>query len=83
MPGVPPVHGREEMLQRLETGMVLRSVTITPYSIEGRGDLAYADGLFTCLTDPLTRTRAVPCGWCSSWCGARNLTAYGESPGNS
>jgi uncharacterized protein (TIGR02246 family) len=59
MPGVPPVHGRGEMLQRLETGIVLHSVTITPYSIEGRGDLAYADGLFTCLTDP---TEASPGG---------------------
>jgi len=30
MPGVPPVHGREEMLRRLETGEVLWDVTITP-----------------------------------------------------
>jgi len=52
MPGAPPVHGREEMLQRLETGMVLRSVTVTPYNIEGREDLAYAEGLFTCVTNP-------------------------------
>lgn len=35
MPGVPPVHGREEMLRRLETGEVLWDVTITPYNIDG------------------------------------------------
>ena len=52
MPGASPVHGREEMLRRLETGVVLRSVTITPYNIERRDDLAYAEGLFTCLSDP-------------------------------
>ena len=59
MPGIPAVRGREEMLRRLENGMVLRSVTITPYSIDGRNDLAYAEGLFTCLTDP---TEASPGG---------------------
>lgn len=51
MPGAPPVQGREEMLRRLETGTVLRSVTVTPYKIEGRHDLAYAYGLFTCIQD--------------------------------
>jgi ketosteroid isomerase-like protein len=60
MPGAPPVHGRAEMLQRLETGVVLRSVTITPHSIESRGDLAYADGLFTCLTDPTEESPGGP-----------------------
>lgn len=49
MPGVPPVHGREEMLQRLETGEVLWDVTITPYNIDGCHDVAYADGLLTCI----------------------------------
>ena len=68
MPGAPPVHGREEMLQRLETGMVLRSLTTTPDTIEGRGDLVYADGLFTCLPIQPRRTRAVRCGCCFSWC---------------
>jgi ketosteroid isomerase-like protein len=52
MPGIPPVHGREEMLRRLDTGAALRSVTITPYRIEGRHDLAYAHGLFTRIIDP-------------------------------
>lgn len=59
MPGIPPVHGREEMLRRLETGAVLRSVTITPYTIEGSYDLACAYGRFTCITD---RTEAAPGG---------------------
>ncbi len=52
MPGMPPVQGREEMLRRLENGTILRSVRITPYDIEGRQDLAYAYGLFTCVVDP-------------------------------
>jgi ketosteroid isomerase-like protein len=51
MPGAPLLQGREEMLQRLANGTVLRSVTITPYKIEGRHDLAYAHGLFTCSTE--------------------------------
>src|SRR6266508_5747649 len=59
MPGIPPVHGREEMLRRLETSAVLRSVTITPYTIEGSYDLACIYGRFTCITD---RTEAGPGG---------------------
>jgi ketosteroid isomerase-like protein len=51
MPGAPPVQGREEMLQRLETATVLRSVTVTPHKIEGRHDLAYAYGLFSGIRD--------------------------------
>ena len=42
MSGAPPVHGREEMLRRLETGGVPWDVKITPYNIDGCHDLAYA-----------------------------------------
>jgi ketosteroid isomerase-like protein len=51
MPGVPIQQGRAEMLQRLESGTLLRSVTIAPSTIEARDDLAYACGLFSCVTD--------------------------------
>jgi ketosteroid isomerase-like protein len=49
MPGVALIQGRAEMLRRLENGTVLRSVTLTPSTIEARDDLAYAYGLFTCI----------------------------------
>lgn len=49
MPGAPLIQGRAEMLERLENGTVLRSVTLTPPTIEARDDLAYAYGLFTCI----------------------------------
>lgn len=51
MPGAPLVQGREEMLRRLESGTLLRAVTITPSIIEARENLAYACGLFTCVQD--------------------------------
>ena len=51
MPGAPLLQGRAEMLGRLENGTVLRSVTLTPSTIEVRDDLAYAYGLFTCVQD--------------------------------
>jgi ketosteroid isomerase-like protein len=51
MPGAPLLQGRAEMLRRLETGTLLRSVTITPSVIEARDDLAYAYGLFACVQD--------------------------------
>lgn len=51
MPGIAPVEGRAEMIRRLQTSPVLRSVTITPHTIEGRGDLAYAYGRFTCVAE--------------------------------
>jgi ketosteroid isomerase-like protein len=40
MPGTPLIQGRAEMLRRLENGTVLRSVTLTPSTIEARDDLA-------------------------------------------
>ena len=48
MPGVL-IEGRRAMLERLESGTVLQSVTITPQTIERRNDLAYAYGQFTCV----------------------------------
>ena len=51
MPGLPVLQGRAEMLRRLESGTLLRSVTITPSIIEARDDLASAYGLFTCVQD--------------------------------
>ncbi len=39
------------MLRRLESGTLLRAVTITPSIIEARENLAYACGLFTCVQD--------------------------------
>ena len=47
--GAAPVHGREEMLRRLETGTVLSSIKITPHTIEGDGRLAYVYGDFACM----------------------------------
>jgi ketosteroid isomerase-like protein len=52
MPGAPVVRGREEMLKRLESAAIMWSVTITPLTIEGTYNLAWADGLFTCMMDP-------------------------------
>ena len=49
MPGAPVLQGRLEMLRRLESGTLLRSVTITPSAVEVRDDLAYAYGLFACV----------------------------------
>ena len=49
--GAAPVHGREEMLRRLETGTVLSSIKITPHTIEGDGRLAYVYGDFALLSD--------------------------------
>jgi hypothetical protein len=41
------LHGREEMLRRLETATVLMSsITTTPHTIEGDGRLAYVYGDF-------------------------------------
>jgi ketosteroid isomerase-like protein len=51
MTGAPLLQGRAEMLRQLERGTLLRSVTLTPSTIEARGDLAYACGLFTCVQD--------------------------------
>jgi ketosteroid isomerase-like protein len=51
MPGMTLLQGRAEMLQRLETGTQLHSVTITPSTIDARDDLAYACGLFSCVQD--------------------------------
>jgi ketosteroid isomerase-like protein len=48
MPGAL-IEGRRAMLERLESGTALRSVTITPQTIERRNDLAYAYGRFTCV----------------------------------
>ena len=48
MPGIL-IEGRQTMLQKLESGSVLESVTITPQTIERRDDLAYAYGRFTCV----------------------------------
>ena len=53
-PGVPTIHGRPELLHRLETEAVLSSVTITPHRVEGSGTLAYAYGMFTCMADHTT-----------------------------
>ena len=50
--GAAPVHGREEMLRRLETGTVLSSIKITPHTIEGDGRLAYVYGDFACVAGP-------------------------------
>jgi ketosteroid isomerase-like protein len=52
MPGAPVVHGREEMLHRLESTALMWSVTITPFTIEGTRNLAWADGQFTCMMEP-------------------------------
>lgn len=49
MPGIPLIQGRAEMLRQLENGTLLRSVALTPSTIEAREDLAYADGLFSCI----------------------------------
>jgi ketosteroid isomerase-like protein len=58
MPGTPLIQGRAAMLKQLENGTLLRSVTLTPSTIEARGDLAYAYGLFTCIqTDSPVRLR--------------------------
>jgi ketosteroid isomerase-like protein len=51
MSGASLVQGRAEMLRRLESGTLLRSVTITPSTIEARDDLAYACGVFGCVQD--------------------------------
>jgi ketosteroid isomerase-like protein len=50
MPGVV-VQGRGEMLQRSGSAALMRSVTITPCTIEGTADLAWADGQFTCMME--------------------------------
>lgn len=84
MLGVPPVHGREEMLRRLETGEVLWDVTITAYNIDGCHDLAYADGALHLHPLAARRiTRASPRQRGSSWGRARSLMACGESPASS
>jgi ketosteroid isomerase-like protein len=46
MPGIV-VEGRRAMLERLKSGTVLESVTLTPQVIERRDDLAYAYGSFS------------------------------------
>ncbi len=48
MTGSAPVHGHEQMLRNSHKSPVLYSATITPDTIEGSGDLAFADDLFTC-----------------------------------
>lgn len=52
MSGAAPVHGREEMFRRLETGTLLSSIKITPRTIEGDGRFAYVYGDFACLAGP-------------------------------
>ena len=47
MPGIL-VEGRRAMLERLKSGTILESVTLTPLGIERRNDLAYAYGRFSC-----------------------------------
>jgi hypothetical protein len=83
MPGVPPVHGREEMLRRLETGEVLWDVTITPYNIDGCHTSRTPMGFSSPSLAARRITRASPrqCG--SSWGCARSLMACGESPASS
>jgi ketosteroid isomerase-like protein len=49
MSDVAAVHGRAEMLRRLQTGAPLESVTVTPFKIEGSGNLASVYGRFSCL----------------------------------
>jgi ketosteroid isomerase-like protein len=39
------------MLRQLESGTLLRSVTLTPSTIEVRDDLAYACGRFSCVQE--------------------------------
>jgi ketosteroid isomerase-like protein len=48
MPGIL-IEGRRAMLERLKSGTILESVTLTPDAIERRGDLAYAYGSFSCI----------------------------------
>jgi ketosteroid isomerase-like protein len=50
MPGTS-LQGRAEMLRQLESGTLLRSVSLTPSTIEVRGNLAYACGLFSCVQE--------------------------------
>ena len=50
MPGTS-LQGRAEMLRQLESGTLLRSVTLAPSTIEVRDDLAYACGLFSCVQE--------------------------------
>ena len=52
MSGAAPVHGREEMFRRLETGTLLSSIKITPRTIDGDGRFAYVYGDFACLAGP-------------------------------
>jgi ketosteroid isomerase-like protein len=47
MPGIL-VEGRRAMLERLKSGTILESVTLTPHVIERRDDLGYAYGSFSC-----------------------------------
>jgi ketosteroid isomerase-like protein len=58
--GTAPVHGREEMLRRLETGTPLSSIKITPHTIEGDGRLAYVYGDFACLAGPTHTSPGTP-----------------------
>ena len=50
MPGTS-VQGRAEMLRQLESGTVLRSVVLTPSTVEVGDDLAYACGRFSCVQE--------------------------------
>ena len=49
MHGARVIHGRADMLRQLESSTTLSSVTLTPSTIEARDDLAFADGLFSCI----------------------------------
>ena len=60
MSGATPVHGREEMLRRLETGARLSSVQITPHTIEGEGRLASVYGHFACLAGRTDASPGIP-----------------------
>jgi len=72
MPGIL-VEGRRAMLERLESGTVLESVTLTPHVIERRDDLGYAYGA-SAVPIAAGRSRCA-----SSWCYARSQTGNGAS----